>query len=166
MLSTVRKNDELWTSVYERAHVPDRIVEAVEALGGPWHLLALSEDWCGDAVNLLPVLGRLAEKAENLELRILSRDENPDIMDAHLTGGTSRSIPIVILLDGDFEEQGWWGPRPSPLQAWVTEEGTALESPERYKHIRRYYAQDKGRTFLAEIVDMIEAASSQAVVSG
>ncbi|NNM33354.1 MAG: thioredoxin family protein [Gemmatimonadetes bacterium] len=166
MLSTVRKNEELWTAVYDRATVPDSLVEAVESLGGPWHLLALSEDWCGDAVNLLPVLERLAERAGNLDLRILSRDDNPDLMDAYLTGGTSRSIPVVILLDGDFEEQDWWGPRPSPLQHWVRGEGLSLESPERYRHIRRYYARDKGRTFLTEIVDMIAGAyDGQAVTS-
>jgi hypothetical protein len=52
----------------------------------------LSEDWCGDAVNSVPYLARLAELAPNLDLRVLARDENPDLMDAHLTRG-SRSIP-------------------------------------------------------------------------
>jgi len=51
----------------------------------------LVEDWCGDAVNTLPVIGRLAEHASNIELRVVGRDANLDLMDAHLTNG-SRSI--------------------------------------------------------------------------
>ncbi len=158
LLHTVRKNQELWKDVYSRAQVPEDIVAAVHELTGPWYLLALSEDWCGDAVNLLPVLARLAEQADNIELRILSRDENPDLMDAHLTGGRSRSIPVVMVLDSDFQERGWWGPRPAPLQDWVRREGLALESGPRYREIRRYYARDKGRTFLEEIVHLLETA--------
>ncbi|MDH3222311.1 MAG: thioredoxin family protein [Gemmatimonadota bacterium] len=158
LLHTVRKNKELWNDVYSRAQAPEDIVAAVRELTGHWHLLALSEDWCGDAVNLLPVLARLAEQADNIDLRILSRDENPDLMDAHLTEGRSRSIPVVMALDADFQERGWWGPRPAPLQDWVTREGLALESGPRYREIRRYYARDKGRTFLAEIVALLQKA--------
>ena len=166
-LAQARKNEELWRAVYERALVPEDVVEAVESLGGRWHLLALSEDWCGDAVNLLPFLARLAERATNVDLRILSRDENLDLMDQHLTDGRSRSIPVVILLDDAFEERAWWGPRPAPLQQWVTEEGLVLESAERYRHIRRYYAKDKGLTFLSEVLAMIRAASeARPAVSG
>ena len=58
----------------------------------------------------MPVVACLARDAHNLDLRVLARDENLDIMDTHLTNGRSRSIPVVILLDEDFVEKGWWGP--------------------------------------------------------
>src|SRR5690606_33724710 len=113
--------------------VPEAHVERVAALPGRWHLLVLSEDWCGDAANSIPVLARLAELAPNLELRLLSRDENPDLMDAHLTNGTARAIPVVMLLDEDFVERGWWGSRPAELQRWVVEEGLKMEPGPRYR---------------------------------
>ena len=56
-----------------------------------------------------------------LELRIVLRDEHPEVMDRYLTNG-SRSIPIVIALDEEFRELGHWGPRPRELQAWVMEQ--------------------------------------------
>src|SRR5690606_26653866 len=96
-------NAELWRSIASRTSVPEAVVERVAALGGPWKLLVLNEDWCGDAVNTVPVVAKLAELTPNLELRILGRDDNPDIMDAHLTNG-SRSIPVVIVLDEHFRE--------------------------------------------------------------
>ena len=54
MLASATKNDELWAAVWRRASVPDEFVQRVAALGGAWHLLVLSEDWCGDAVNTVP----------------------------------------------------------------------------------------------------------------
>jgi hypothetical protein len=66
----------------------------------------------------------------------------------------------VILLDEDFVEQGWWGPRPTDLQRWVLEEGLKMDAEERYKTVRRFYARDKGRTTLDEIVTGIEAAAT------
>ena len=148
-------NKLFWEQVYKRAIVSDELAARARSLGGRWHLLVLNEDWCGDSVNILPYLAKLSEAAPNLELRIVRRDENLDIMDAHLTG-TSRSIPIVILLDEHFSECGWWGPRPAALQRWVIEEGLKLSKEERYKQARAWYARDRGASALAEIVSTFE----------
>ena len=149
------KNHELWVGITHHVVIPLEISARVEALGGHWHLLVLSEDWCGDAVNIVPIIARLAESVSNMDLRILARDENLDIMDAHLTG-KSRSIPIVILLNQKFQECGWWGPRPHALQKWVVEKGLQLPKDERYKEIRTFYARDRGLSTMREIVEMLE----------
>ena len=70
--------------------------------------------------------------------------------------GSSRSIPVVIVYDGIFREKGSWGPRPGPLQRWVMNEGLALPKPDRYPLIRTWYARDKGRTIVSEILSIIE----------
>jgi len=153
--ASATKNADLWAAVWRRAVVPDEFVRRVAALGGAWHLLVLSEDWCGDAVNSVPVVARLAELAPNVDLRVLARDENLDLMDAHLTG-TSRSIPVVIVLDEEFNERGWWGPRPAELQKWALGPGQALDKDARYREIRTWYARDKGRATLEEVVRVME----------
>ncbi len=106
-------------------------------------------------MNIVPIVAKLCESVSNMDMRILARDENLDIMDAHLTG-TSRSIPVVILLNKKYEECGWWGPRPSPLQKWVIEKGMALPKDERYREVRTFYARDHGLTTMNEIVGMLE----------
>lgn len=156
-----RKNQELWRTVHRLATVPPELVARANALPGCWHLLVLAEDWCGDAVNTVPVIQRLVESAPALDLRILARDENPDLMDAHLTG-TSRSIPVVMLLDDRYEERGWWGPRPSALQAWVMSDGLAMDKDARYREIRRWYARDHGRSTADEIISLVERAAKGA----
>ncbi len=149
-------NHELWVAITQRVLIPVDYSARVEALHGHWHLLVLSEDWCGDAVNIVPLVAKLADSVSNMDLRILARDENLDIMDAHLTDGKSRSIPIVILLNEKFHECGWWGPRPRDLQKWVIETGLKLPKDVRYKEIRTFYARDRGLTTIREIVEMLE----------
>jgi thioredoxin family protein len=156
LLSRQKRNNELWDAVYRHAHVSKESIER-SATTGNWHLLVLSEDWCGDSVNILPVIARLAESAPSIDMRIVARDENPDLMDEHLTGvRRSRSIPVVILLDPDFVERDWWGPRPGPLQEWVIREGLALPKEERYRQVRMWYARDKGQTIVTELLEKIE----------
>jgi hypothetical protein len=91
----------------------------------------------------------------NMDLRILARDENLDIMDTHLTG-KSRSIPVVILLNPKYEECGWWGPRPRELQKWVLEKGLLMPKDDRYHEVRSFYARDRGLSTMREIVTMLE----------
>ena len=92
------ENAALWRDAARLARVGDDAVARAAAIPGHWHLLVLSEDWCGDAVNTVPIVAKLAELSPNLDVRVLARDHNLDLMDAHLTG-TSRAIPVVIVLD-------------------------------------------------------------------
>jgi hypothetical protein len=157
--AAAQKNQELWQSFYRLARVPEGVAARVAELPGRWHLLVLSEDWCGDAVNTVPLIAKLADGAPNVELRVLARDANPDLMDAHLTSGT-RSIPVVIVLDEEFAEHGWWGPRPGPLQQWFLTEARELPKAERYPRIRQWYARDRGLTTLEEVVALLERAAA------
>lgn len=161
-IRTTVANHDLWEAIAKRVAVPDALVERVRALGGHWHLLVLSEDWCGDAVNSVPVIGKLAELAGNVDLRVLGRDANPDLMNSHLTN-ESRSIPVVIALDDQFVEHGWWGPRPRALQEWVMSTGKTMEKDDRYREVRRWYARDRGLTTLEEIVRLLESAARSTV---
>ena len=153
-LERAEQNAELWRGIYDRARVPEELMDAVDGL---YRLLVLAEDWCGDAVNTVPWLARLADEVEGLELRLLRRDEHPALMREYTTNG-SHSIPVVIVLDEDWRELGWWGPRPAELQAWVLEEGLGMPREDRYKRVRTWYARDRGRTTLTELLELITSA--------
>jgi hypothetical protein len=145
------KHRGLWEGLYRLARVPDWAIAAPN--GGQIRLLAIAEDWCGDASNTLPVLARLAELAPGIELRLIGRDSHPDLMNRYLTNGT-RSIPIVITLDEEFQEVGHWGPRPSALQQWVREQlGLGRAKGELYPEIRKWYARDHGETTVKEVLE-------------
>ena len=155
--ASAKKSADLWLGIYRTAQIPSDLVERAERLTRHWHLLVLSEDWCGDAVNTVPLLARFVEQVAGIDLRVLARDQNLDIMDTHQSAGT-RSIPVVIALDESFAERGWWGPRPSNLQRWVRSEGLLLDKEDRYRRTRIWYARDRGRTTIEEVLEMLERA--------
>lgn len=147
---------ELWQSATARASADEALVARAEAVPGEWQLLVITEDWCLDATATVPSVARLAAEAGNLELRVLDRDANLPLMDEHLTNDTARAIPVVLLLDGEGVERGWWGPRPTDLQAWFYGAGQELEKEARYRELRKWYARDRGRTTVREIVELLE----------
>jgi hypothetical protein len=140
----------LWEGIYRIVRVPDWAFQAVP-LGTRLRLLVIAEDWCGDASSTVPILARFADAAPGLELRVLRRDEHPELMDRYLTNG-SRSIPIVIALDESHRELGHWGPRPATLQAWVLENRPLVPKAELYPQVRKWYARDRGETTLREVL--------------
>jgi len=153
----VEEHHDLWRGVYGKHSTPDWAVSRARETDGAWHLLVLAEDWCGDASNTVPVLARFAEAAPNVDLRVVKRDENTDLMDRYLTNG-GRAIPMAIVLDDDFEPAGRWGPRPEELQAFVIGQKEKGERPmeEIYREARRWYARDGGETTLRELLQVLD----------
>lgn len=153
-LAQATENRSLWENLYRLARLP-AWATAPRPAGTRRYLLAIVEDWCGDASNTVPVLARLADEVEGVELRCLLRDANPEVMDRYLTNG-SRSIPIVIVYDEAFRELGHWGPRPSELQAWVLANRGTMPKGELYKETRKWYAKDRGETTLRDLLAIMD----------
>jgi hypothetical protein len=143
-------NQELWRGIHRQARLPAWALEQAQAQA-PRRWLVLAEDWCNDAVSVVPVLARLAEEVEGIDLRILRRDEHPEVMNEYLGEDGARAIPIVIVLDARCEELGHWGSRPEPLSAWVRA-NQHLDKPARNLEARKWYARDRGATTLREVL--------------
>lgn len=115
--------------------------------------LVLTEAWCGDAAQIIPVLAKMAAAAPHIELRTLLRDEHLDLMDAFLTDG-GRAIPKVIVLNQETREVlGSWGPRPVEAQRKVTdfkllkEEHPELADFDEFRiELQQWYNKDKSHS--------------------
>ena len=116
--------------------------------------VALTEGWCGDAAQNLPVIARIAEVNPRITFRLLLRDEHPAVMDLYLFNDT-RSIPRVILFQSD-RELALWGPRPGPAQE-IVNEGKRTQRPhdDWSKELHAWYGRDKTQTLQREWVDLI-----------
>jgi hypothetical protein len=101
---------------------------AFTRLPRPLKVLALAEDWCGDVVANLPILGRLARESGKLDVRVLLRDQEPgtQVMDQYLKAGQFRSIPVFVFLDDDFRELGVWIERPNSVTSLRAEKMSEL----------------------------------------
>ncbi|MER1999421.1 MAG: thioredoxin family protein [Lysinibacillus sp.] len=105
-------------AIYEKFELPnDGFVDQLRAVN--IHILAITEDWCGDAMLNNPIIRKVAEAA-GVEVRTALRDADTDLIDRHLTNG-GRSIPVYLLLNEAGEVIGKWGPRAPELQAYVDE---------------------------------------------
>lgn len=119
--------------------------------------LMIAEAWCGDCAQIIPVLDKIAEASDHIELKIVLRDENPELMDRYLTNG-GRAIPKLICVDSDtMHEICTWGPRPKPAQEMITSHkaNPVKEYSEVQKEIQLWYANDKGETLQKEIMELI-----------
>jgi hypothetical protein len=146
--------------LYERrARVTPQDVDAIRA-SGPYHVLVITEPWCGDSLAIFPVVARLFSEAD-CEVRVIRRDERPELIDRYLTHG-GRAIPIVVVMDAAFSERFHWGPRPRPAQEIVRThkedvEAGRMEKAEVHKQVRSFYAGDHGQTIVSEIVELSTA---------
>ena len=85
---------------------------AFAGLPRPVDVLVIAEDWCGDVIDNLPILGRLAAESGKLNLRVFPRDQNLDLMDQYLNQGQYRSIPVFAFFDDQLDELGRFIERP------------------------------------------------------
>ena len=124
--------------------------------------LVLTEGWCGDAAQSLPVIHALAELNPLISLRLLLRDENLELMDRYLTNGVSRSIPKLIAADAATGEVLFtWGPRPSALQesfAGMRSEGLPFDVIK--EELQRWYNQNKTIVIQEELAALLAGMSS------
>ncbi len=107
-------------------------LSAFETLQNPVRVLVLSEDWCGDCTDNLPILDRIARDTGKIDLRIVSRDANLEIADAFLKYGKFRSIPLVLFLDEAGEVTGHFIERPESVTTLRAEKRAEIyaEHPE------------------------------------
>ena len=78
--------------------VHEDVSEKISSIKSKLIWLVLSEGWCGDAAQLLPVINKKAELSENIKLKVLLRDENEELMNQFLTNG-GKAIPKLIIIE-------------------------------------------------------------------
>jgi len=140
----------------EKQFLPsDELIKAVNKISAPQFWLVLTESWCGDSAQNLPVLVKISKLSENIELRILLRDLNPEIMDQYLTNGT-RSIPKLIAFDEEGNELFRWGARPATAQQLINElKENGMQKNEWLIELHKWYANNRGKEIEKELLELL-----------
>lgn len=134
---------------------PDVLAKLIDNPEMKW--LVITEPWCGDASQLVPLFHKMAESNEMIDLRIVLRDEHPVLMDNFEYKG-SRAIPVLVLLDKQYQVIARWGARPEPAQAIVEEYKAKDPKPpyaELTTQLQKWYNKDKTITSQNEIVRLL-----------
>ena len=119
--------------------------------------LVITEGWCGDAAQILPVFNKMAELSDKVELRIVFRDENEELMNLFLTNKT-KSIPKLIIIDKETGSVvNHWGPRPKGavnlIQNYKEQHGFIDETAK--AELQMWYLHDKGISTQNEVIKMM-----------
>jgi len=117
----------------------------------------ISEAWCGDAAQNLPIINKMASLNEYIDLQVILRDDNLDIMDAFLTNG-GRSIPKLISVDENNDILFTWGPRPQKAQDMFLahKNNPDKETPEEFKTtLHKWYTRDKSNEVQQEFLALL-----------
>ena len=132
--------------------------DTIVQINRPQTWLVLTEGWCGDAAQIVPVLHQAALLNENIVLSFLFRDDNLELMDMYLTNGKSRSLPKLIVLDENNNELFNWGPRPAILQELFYHlKAMALTDDAIKEEIHKWYAQDKTVAIQMELLQILNS---------
>ncbi|HEV8670590.1 MAG TPA: thioredoxin family protein [Candidatus Limnocylindria bacterium] len=113
--AAMTRNQERFAQNESRVALDAETVRTLKSLPQRLRVLVLAEDWCGDVVANLPILGRLAKEIPTLEVRIFYRDQNLDLMERWLNQGKYQSIPVFVFFDQDFRELAHWIERPASV---------------------------------------------------
>ena len=118
--------------------------------------LTITEVWCGDAAQNIPMIEKLAAESGLVETRYILRDENKELMECFLSNG-SRSIPKLIALDAaTFEILGTWGPRPQPAQdLFIEMRARGVEKTQIMQALQYWYNENQGHSVQKEISDLV-----------
>ena len=115
--------------------------------------LVLTESWCGDAAQSMPVINKLAKIAPHVEMKVALRDENVELMQHFLTNG-GMSIPKLIAIDNASKVVlGEWGPRPTVAAKMVADykEAHGGLTPEFKQDLQVWYTKDKGQAIIDDL---------------
>ena len=153
-----RSNLERMNKVLTEMVLNQKLYNLLGEIKDEWLWLVISEPWCGDASWGTPALYIISTACENIDFRILLRDENPEIMKNYQTAGSDSIPKLVCLRKKDLKELGTWGPRPASLHKIVMafKNGVDFDYKESVRQLHAWYDEDMTKSIQNELIDLIK----------
>ena len=143
------------TRIEKHYSVSEELKNLILQVDKPQIWMIISETWCGDSAQNIPFIAKIAAVNPRIEIKIVMRDSNPDVMDLYLTNGT-RSIPILVAFDESGEELFRWGPRPDEAKKLFEDLKTAgIEKAVRLEKLHLWYGRNRGAALESEIKKLV-----------
>lgn len=157
MINYTNMNDRRMDRWDKKIVLDSELKDNLQSIQKSMKWLVITEAWCGDAAQNIPFIAKIAKDNNNIDLRLIMRDEYPELMNNYLTNG-ARSIPILIMMDTDFQDLAVWGPRPKQVQNMVMEakENPDLDQAKFVEKVHKWYAVDKNKGISEEIQVLIK----------
>lgn len=157
-LHYTKMNVQRMNRVDKTVSLTDDLTSTINHLKGNYKFLVITEGWCGDAAQIIPVLNKIATASlGRIDLKFVLRDKNLPLIDAHLTNG-GRAIPVLIVLNEAADQVlATWAPRPQILQELLKEwKKETTEMPILAEKLHGWYAKDKTQSTQAELTRLLK----------
>lgn len=157
LVDYTKMNDRRMKRWDKTVKLSDNALERVKSYAKKITWLVITESWCGDAAHIVPVINKVAEQNDNIDLKIVLRDENEDLMNQFLTNG-GKAIPKLIMIDNETNEVvHTFGPRPTlateMVNVYKAQHGKL--TPEFKEDLQRWYNKDKGQSTVEDLVSLL-----------
>lgn len=161
LISFTKLNQRRMARIDRTFQLAPAVAAALQALRGRYLWVVITEPWCGDAAQAIPVLEKMAQVAPQIDLRFILRDSHLDLMDQYLTDG-NRSIPKLICIDRDRDEVvGTWGSRPAAAKQLVQEAKAAgIPKEEFLRQVQLWYNRNAGLDMQQEVLALVQLAET------
>lgn len=150
-------NDKRMKRLDKTIKLSEETINVIQSLEESQTWLVLTEGWCGDAAQNLPVINKIAAENKNINLQLVLRDENEELMNLFLTNG-GKAIPKLIALDNENNVIDTWGPRPTTatkmVQDYKTEHG-GLDAQFK-QDLQVWYNKDKGKDIQNDFIKIVQ----------
>ena len=112
LLNYSKLNDRRMTRLDKTIQLSQETLLGLKKIDKPITWLVLTEGWCGDAAQTLPIINKITKESDLITLKIIFRDEHEELMSHFLTNG-GKSIPKLLVLNSENDVLNTWGPRPN-----------------------------------------------------
>lgn len=157
-LHYTKMNVQRMSRVDKTASLTEELTATIDQLKTTYKFLVITEGWCGDAAQIVPVFNKIATASlGKIDLKFVLRDKNLPLIDAHLTNG-GRAIPVLIILNEEADQVlATWAPRPQVLQELLKEwRQETTEMTILAEKLHGWYAKDKTLSTQAELNEVLK----------
>ena len=155
LLTYSKLNDKRMKRLDKTSKLTQEMIVALKSIDAPVTWLVLTEGWCGDAAQSLPIINKIASESTQITLKIILRDDHEELMNHFLTNG-GKSIPKLIALNAKNEVLNTWGPRPTVATKMVKnykEKHGQLDANFK-QDLQIWYNKDKGVNIQENMLDL------------
>ena len=150
-------NNQRMKRLDKQTRLSEEALSAAEKIDKDFTWLVLTESWCGDAAQTLPVINKFSEANKNIDLKVVLRDENDELMNQFLTDG-NKSIPKLIVIENKSKQVvSSWGPRTEKAARMIREykqkHGKVDDAIK--KDLQVFYNKDKGKQIEKEMISLL-----------
>ena len=155
-------NDRRMKRLDKTIKISEETIAEMNTINEPQTWLVIAEGWCGDAAQNLPVIHKIAETSNLINLKVVLRDDNEGLMNLFLTNG-GKAIPKLIILDKNNNVINTWGPRPTVAAQMVADykaEHGVIDAQFK-QDLQVWYNKDKGLSVQDDFVKLVRVLQTE-----